>query len=34
MAINKIYALPEGEHLIPDAPEIIESFLMSGENDL
>ena len=34
MAINKIYGLPEGEHLIPDAPEIIESFLMSGENDL
>ena len=34
MAINKIYNLPGGEHLIPDAPEIIESFLMSGENDL
>lgn len=34
MAINKIYDLPDGEHLIPDAPEIIESFLMSGENDL
>ena len=34
MAIHKIYELPDGEHLIPDAPEIIESFLMSGENDV
>ena len=34
MAIHNIYELPDGEHLIPDAPEIIESFLMSGENDV
>lgn len=29
LALNAIYKLPKGEHLVPDAPEVIEKLLQA-----
>uniref|UniRef100_A0A061RS83 Coatomer subunit beta n=1 Tax=Tetraselmis sp. GSL018 TaxID=582737 RepID=A0A061RS83_9CHLO len=32
LAVNAIYKLPKGEHMIPDAPDIVENFLQQEQD--